>query len=119
MASSQKLDICDLCDKPINSDHMNITERGLPHILQISAELKDGVDKKILRKKCPICTHMSCKKNYIKPSNVKKRKLQLNELDNAENRKIACRSDCSTFHFLWKAHGQRWFACTMESTWTW
>ena len=44
----QELDICYMCDKPINSDHMNKTERGLPHILQISAELKDGVDKKLL-----------------------------------------------------------------------
>ena len=40
MASSHELDIssCDLCNKPINSDHMQITERGLDHIPQISAE---------------------------------------------------------------------------------
>jgi len=47
-------DICRLCDKVITSEASVITTKGLDNILKISAELQDGVDKKLLQEHPPI-----------------------------------------------------------------
>ena len=60
--AAQACDICDICDKAITSEGSSISERGLPNIIKISAVLKDGLDKKIAHKICPIPVHLLCKK---------------------------------------------------------
>ena len=70
MMAAQACDICDICDKAITSERSSISERGLPNIIKISTDLKDGLDKKIENKACPIPVHLLCKKQYTMPSNM-------------------------------------------------
>lgn len=94
-------DICRLCDKVITSEASVITTKGLDNILKISAELQDGVDKKLLQEHPPIPAHISCKTNYTRPSNVTKRKnMAMGGDDNDGDResKVICRSHVPTFN---------------------
>lgn len=98
MASQEQCDICDICDRTITSDRSNISERGLPNVIKISADLKDGLDKKLSHKTCPIPVHLSCKKQYTMPSNIRKRKRESSESLHAAEKKIHCRSQSSKFN---------------------
>ena len=95
MMAAQACDICDICDKAITSERSSISERGLPNIIKISADLKDGLDKKIAHKTCPIPVHLLCKKQYTMPSNIRKRK---QELSVSLETKIHRRSQSSSFN---------------------
>ena len=70
MMAAQACDICDICDKAITSEGSSITERGLPNIIKICAYLKEGLDKKIAYRTCPIPIHLLCKTQYTMPSNM-------------------------------------------------
>ena len=96
MASQE---ICLLCDEVITSDRSMLTKKGIDAIIKISADLKDGVDQKMLKLTPPIAAHASCTTNYRKPSNIRKRKrIAMENDDDGEVNKYTCRSQVSAFN---------------------
>lgn len=72
---------CTFCNKLIVSDRSTVTKKGLDTILKISADLQDGIDKRLVQEKVPIPAHKSCKTDYTRPSNIRKRKRMTMEVD--------------------------------------
>ena len=49
-------------------------ENGLANLLEISVELDNGLDSKLTQKSLPIPILVSCRKDYIKPSLIKRKR---------------------------------------------
>ena len=97
-------DRCPFCEDTITDDKSNITRKGLVNILNISSELKDGLDKKLKFENCPIPAHLGCTRNYSRPSNIRKRKNDIDligpggdNLVEKKSSKIVCRSHVPKF----------------------
>ena len=68
------METCDFGGLEITSDRGSMHMRGLDKVLEISKEIDDGLDAKLADKTLPIPIHVACRKKYIKPSTIAKRK---------------------------------------------
>ncbi|KAG0723848.1 hypothetical protein GWK47_041837 [Chionoecetes opilio] len=91
---------CTSCSRLIVSDRSTVTKKGLYMILKISADLQDGIDKRLWQEKLPIPVHKSCKTDYIRSSTIQKRKRMAMEADDddGEDTKHVCRSQVPAFN---------------------
>lgn len=68
------METCDFCGCAITSDRGELHQKGLGKVLAISNDLQDEIGTKLSKKTLPIPIHVACRKNYIKPSTIAKRK---------------------------------------------
>ena len=98
---SQSDEICPFCDQTISADRSEITERGLPKILELSRERKDGILERLKPENTPIPVHMHCRRPYTRPNYVRKRK-NANVWPGGDaiecDSKVICRSEVSSFN---------------------
>ena len=96
----QSDEICPFCDQIISADRSEITNRGLPKILELGRERKDGLHETLKPQNIPIPVHMNCRRQYTRPNYVRKRKNEnigpggdAIECDS----KVICRFEVSSF----------------------
>ncbi|KAL8570268.1 hypothetical protein ACOMHN_011290 [Nucella lapillus] len=73
--------LCDFCGLTITSDRGDMHQKGLDKVLDISTELDDGLKDKLSGRALPIPIHSACRKTYIKPSTITKRKRESESRD--------------------------------------
>ena len=97
MADQELFSIWDFCDKPILSDHANITDRwSLSTIVDISLAIGDGFHDKLLARTLSIPAHNTCKGIYKTYAYIKRSKWELYQ-DRGDEFTIPRPSRASTF----------------------